>query len=91
MARSLTERLLDRAHGGVVSLDEEGVVTYWNPSAERMFGIERGQALGRPVADLIIPERFRAAHVAGIRRFLGEGAGSSWQRCGWTGGSFRSR
>jgi PAS domain S-box-containing protein len=80
MAQSLTERLLDRAHAGVVSLDVEGVVTYWNPSAERMFGIERGQALGRPVAELIIPERFRAAHWAGIRRFLADGVGPMLDR-----------
>ena len=72
MAQSPTEAILDRAHDAVVSIDQWGLVTYWNPSAEATFGIERQQALGRPVDELIIPERFRAAHREGLRRFLAE-------------------
>ena len=75
MAPTLTEQVLDRAHNAVIWLDERGRVTYWNPSAERMFVIARDQALGRSVADLIIPERFRAAHDAGLERFLRDGTG----------------
>ena len=75
MTPSLTELVLDRAHSAVVWLDEAGLVTYWNPSAERIFGIARDDALGRPVAELIIPERFRAAHRAGLERFLRDRVG----------------
>ena len=75
MDASLTELVLDRAHNAVVWMDEDGLVTYWNPSAARLFGIARDEALGRAVADLIIPERFRAAHVAGLERFLRDGIG----------------
>ena len=75
MERSLTELILDRAHSAVVSMDERGVVTYWNPSAERSFGISRDQAIGRRVVDLIVPERFRSAHEAGLERFLSDGSG----------------
>jgi PAS domain S-box-containing protein len=75
MALDLTEMILDRAHNAAVLLDERGVVTYWNPSAERIFGVQREQAIGRTAAELIIPERFRDAHRAGLRRFLAEGVG----------------
>jgi PAS domain S-box-containing protein len=75
MTRNLTELILDRAHSAVVSMDEGGQVTYWNPSAEAMFGVARDDALGRPVADLIVPERFRSAHLGGLRRFLASGEG----------------
>jgi PAS domain S-box-containing protein len=75
MAPTLTELVLDRAHSAVIWLDESGRVTYWNPSAERTFGITRDEALGRPVADMIIPERFRAAHRAGLERVLADGTG----------------
>jgi len=74
-AATRTELVLDRAHNAVISMDERGLVTYWNPSAEGMFGIESERAAGRPVAELIIPERFRAAHVAGLERFLADGTG----------------
>src|SRR5664280_1198985 len=75
MALDLTELILDRAHDASVLLDERGLVSYWNPSAERMFGLTRDQAIGRAVVELIIPERFRAAHTAGFERFLAEGFG----------------
>ncbi len=74
-ASTRTELVLDRAHNAVVSMDESGLVTYWNPSAEAMFGIPQDDAIGRQVADLIIPDRFREAHAAGLARFLLDGTG----------------
>jgi PAS domain S-box-containing protein len=70
-----TELILDRAHNAAVSLDEQGLVTYWNPSAERIFGVPRAEAMGLSIAELIIPERFRTAHLAGLHRFLNSGVG----------------
>jgi PAS domain S-box-containing protein len=67
--------VLDRAHNAVISMDEQGLVTYWNPSAEAIFGIVSERALGEAVAELIVPERFRAAHAAGLRQFLLDGTG----------------
>ncbi len=75
MDATLTELILDRAHNAAVSMDERGLVTYWNPSAERVFGVAREQAVGRPVSELIIPERFRLAHGDGLQRFLMTGVG----------------
>ena len=56
-------------------MDAEGVVTDWNPQAERTFGYSRAEAIGRVLAELIIPERLRAAHEEGLRRFLATGEG----------------
>jgi len=75
MDSTLTELILDRAHNAAVSMDDQGLVTYWNPSAERIFGVARDEAVGRPISELIIPERFRAAHDAGLQRFLATGVG----------------
>lgn len=75
MAPTLAEFILDRAHGAVVSMDEQGVVTAWNPSAEATFGFSRDEALGRSVAELIIPEGLRDAHREGLRHFLATGQG----------------
>jgi PAS domain S-box-containing protein len=71
----MAEFILDRAYSAVVSMDQEGLVTAWNPSAEAVFGLTRAQALGRPVAELIIPEGLREAHWEGLRRFLATGEG----------------
>lgn len=75
MAAPLTEQILDRAPNAVVSMDESGRVTYWNPRAEEIFGVLREDALGRSVAELILPERYRAAYTAGLARFLADQTG----------------
>jgi PAS domain S-box-containing protein len=75
MAAQLTELILDRAHNAVISMDQSGRVTYWNPAAETVFGVSREQVMGRKVAELIIPERLREAHSSGIRRLVAGGTG----------------
>lgn len=75
MAGDLTELILDRAHNAAVSMDEQGRVTYWNPSAERIFGRPREEVLGKRIAELIIPERLRPDHERGLARFLADGVG----------------
>lgn len=49
-------------------MDSSGCLRNLNRTACEMFGYERDQAVGRLVADLVIPERFRAAHWAGLVR-----------------------
>lgn len=80
MSETLTEQILDRAPNAVVSMDGAGLVTYWNPRAEELFGVMRADAIGRAVADLIVPERYRAAHIQGIARFLQDGTGPLLER-----------
>lgn len=80
MTSERTEAILDHAHSAVISMDERGRVAYWNPSAERIFDVSEDAALGRLVSELIIPERFRQAHVDGIARFLAEGVGPLLER-----------
>jgi PAS domain-containing protein len=56
------------------------VVTYCHAGAEETFGITREEALCRAVADLIIPERFRDSHSAGLRRALADAVGPMLDR-----------
>ena len=57
----------------ILTTDAEGLITSWNASAERLFGHARADAIGRSM-DLIIPDRFRAAHHAGLERVRRGGA-----------------
>lgn len=45
----------------VVVSDRDNRIVYWNPAAERMFGHDRGEAMGGSL-DMIIPERLRKRH-----------------------------
>lgn len=54
----------------VILMDHEGRVLDFNPAAEATFGYTRDEALGRPVADLIIPPRHRDAHRRALAAYV---------------------
>jgi len=73
---------------GVVAVDPELRIAFFNPAAERMFGYTAAEALGRSL-DLLIPDAVRGAHrrhVAGFRgsttasRMMAEGSGVRGRR-----------
>ncbi|HVL66365.1 MAG TPA: MASE1 domain-containing protein [Vicinamibacterales bacterium] len=70
-----TEAILETALDAIIGMDHRGVITDFNPAAERIFGCTRSAAIGRELADLIIPKPLRAAHREGLRRFLDTGHG----------------
>jgi PAS domain S-box-containing protein len=61
---------LDTSLDAIVSMDACGNVSEWNHAAERLFGYSREEALGRDMAELIIPPEYRARHRAGLARYL---------------------
>jgi PAS domain S-box-containing protein len=63
--RSFLEAALDC----VLIADDFGRVVEFNPSAERVFGYRRQDALGRPLAELIVPPALRDGHVSAFERF----------------------
>ena len=65
--------ILDTAHDAFVGMDSAGVIVIWNAQAEHTFGWTREEAVGRNLADTIIPVAFREAHNNGMRRFLETG------------------
>ena len=70
--RSNEERMramLEHAHDAVLSMDDEGRVSQWNRAAERLFGWTPIEAMGQPVAELLVPPALRgefARIVAGF-------------------------
>ena len=54
----------------VITIDTASLVMDWNNAAERMFGYTRGEALGQPLTELIIPRGHRPNHMGGIARYL---------------------
>jgi two-component system, LuxR family, sensor kinase FixL len=77
-ARQNAERIrlvLDSSLDAVVTIDEQGRVTGWNPQSTTTFGWTREETIGRDLADLVIPERYRAAHRRGLSHFLATGEG----------------
>ncbi|MDQ1538624.1 MAG: hypothetical protein QOE58_3017, partial [Actinomycetota bacterium] len=65
--------ILDTAGDGFISMDEGGKITEWNTAATVLLGWNVTEAIGKPLADLIIPAEQRQAHSAGLARFLATG------------------
>jgi diguanylate cyclase (GGDEF)-like protein/PAS domain S-box-containing protein len=70
-----TRRILDHSNEAYVGMDAAGRVTAWNSAAEAIFGWKLEEAVGREVAELIVPEDMREAHRTGLERFLLTGSG----------------
>jgi two-component system, NarL family, sensor histidine kinase UhpB len=54
-----------------IELDATGTVRAWDDQAECMFGWRREQAIGRPLAAFLLPERLRASHAPLLAREAG--------------------
>jgi PAS domain S-box-containing protein len=68
-----TRNIVENALDAVITMDHRGRITGWNAQAESIFGWPRAQALGRTLADTIIPQRYREAHQRGLERLLDTG------------------
>jgi PAS domain S-box-containing protein len=66
-------RLLEASAEAFIASDPEGRITDWNRQAELTFGWTCDEVTGRPLADVIIPPRYREAHRLGLARFRESG------------------
>jgi PAS domain S-box-containing protein len=57
------QAFLGAAPDAMVLVDGSGRIVLSNAQAERLFGFDRGEILGRPV-ETLVPPRYRTAHVA---------------------------
>ena len=67
--------VLDSVLDCIITMDADGMVIEFNAAAERTFGYTKAEAIGRALADLIIPPPLRDAHAAGLARYLATGEG----------------
>ncbi len=72
--------IIETALDAFIGMDADGAITDWNVQAERTFGWPRADVIGRPLAEVAIPPRFRAAHNDGLRRFNSTGDGKVLNR-----------
>lgn len=60
----------------IIVMNEQGLVTEWNPAAEKMFQYPRAEVLGKPLHHLLVPLRFREAAERGLLHFHEHGEGA---------------
>ncbi|AYH46238.1 histidine kinase [Dickeya fangzhongdai] len=66
------QQFLSAVGDAVIICDTGGIITAWNPAAERLFGFTQDEALGASL-DIIIPERQRQRHWSGYHQTMHSG------------------
>ena len=64
--------IVNAAVDGIVLIDTRGIITAFNPSAERMFGYSEAEAIGQNVK-ILMPKPFQSEHDQYVRRYLETG------------------
>jgi PAS domain S-box-containing protein len=67
--------VIEASLDGIVMMDWRGNIADLNAAAEKSFGYSRAEAIGRPLADLLIPQRLRDLHRKGLEAYLTTGKG----------------
>ena len=66
------DRIVADVADALIYADRQGIIRAWNKQAEAVFGFSAQEALGQSL-DIIIPERYRAAHWTGFDRAMERG------------------
>jgi PAS domain S-box-containing protein len=66
---------VNAALDAIVTMNADGQIAEFNPAAERVFGYTPEQAIGRRVAETLVPPDQREAHRRGLAHYLATGDG----------------
>ncbi len=71
----LRNAVIDQALDCVVIIDGDGEIIEFNPAACNTFGYKREDTIGRNLAEVLVPERYRQMHIDGMERYKKTGDG----------------
>jgi PAS domain S-box-containing protein/putative nucleotidyltransferase with HDIG domain len=70
--RAITTTAVD----GIIVMDSKGMITYWNPAAERLFGHSKQEALGQELHMFLAPQKYYGTYKHGFDNFVKAGQGA---------------
>lgn len=71
----LYQLILANALDAFIAIGPDSRIIEWSAQAAAMFGWNKEEILGRTITETIIPQRYREAHLAGMRHFSATGEG----------------
>ncbi|MEO5889492.1 MAG: PAS domain S-box protein [Ferruginibacter sp.] len=67
------QTIYKNAPDAVIVINSKGFIVKWNPAAEKMFGWQEEEVLGKVLNEVIVPEEFRQEYIAEVKKFLKTG------------------
>lgn len=67
--------IMNSALDAIITIDHRGLITFWNPQAEKIFGWKEAEVLGKRLSDNIIPSYHKKGHEKGIDLYSRTGKG----------------
>lgn len=64
------------AQDGIIMIDKKGMITYWNPGAEKIFGYTAEEVSAANLHQLLAPGKYHQRYAEGFARFLKTGTGT---------------
>jgi len=61
--------ILETANDGIITLDDEGIITSYNPAAEKLFGYSPSEIIGENIL-ILMPKHIAVKHNAYLREYL---------------------
>jgi PAS domain S-box-containing protein len=71
--QALTRALIAKAPVAMLAMDADVRLVEFNPAAERLSGYRRGDVLGQPMTEILVPERDRPRFLEHIKTYLATG------------------
>ena len=67
------ELVMNSSLDAIICMDLDGVITLWNPQAEKIFEWKEQEVIGKRMSDVIIPQQYSEAHEKGLKHYLKTG------------------
>lgn len=67
--------IMNAALDAIICIDTAGMVTFWNPQAEEIFGWKEHEVMGERLSSIIIPDPYKSMHDHGMEQYMVTGKG----------------
>lgn len=67
--------IMNSALNAIINIDSKGKITFWNSQAEKIFGWDREEVIGKLLSETIIPRQHKSGHNDGLKHYLNTGEG----------------
>lgn len=68
--------IFNNSISAVIMMDEEGLITNWNPKAEEIFGWKKEEVIDKQMHQFIVPEEHKERHLQGMQAYKKTGKGT---------------